>query len=292
MSVEQGLVMELAFLPDGLLWCIAGVLGAVLGSFASVVIHRLPVMMERAWQREHGLDVDQGDEDERYDLIAPGSSCPHCGSRIPAWFNIPVIGYVLLRGKCCACKAPISPRYPFLEVLGAILAVSAMQHFGPGLAFIWALAFGISLLVLTFIDIDFRILPDCITLPLLWAGLILSVFSVFVDSNASILGAALGYGAFWIVHQVFFRLTKKEGMGRGDFKLLAALGAWLGVSKLPCVILLSSVGGSLIGLILIVSGLRTREEPIPFGPFLAASGWLTLLAGDRLMSLYWSIAGF
>lgn len=283
--------MEIELLPGWVLLSAAAAVGAILGSFSSVVIHRLPIMMQREWLSEHRQDVDQEVLEGPYDLSSPGSSCPHCGSRIPPWFNVPLLGYLLLRGKCNSCQSLIPLRYPLVEILGAMIAVSAMIRFGPDLPFIFALFLGTALLVLTFIDLDFRILPDRITLSLIWLGLLLSVFDIYVDSRASILGASFGYGSFWVIHWIFFRLTGKEGMGRGDFKLLAALGAWLGWSQLPLVILLSSVLGSFIGIFMIASGLKKRDESIPFGPFLAVAGWVGFLLGDRLMQQYWYIAG-
>lgn len=283
--------MEIELLPTWVLLSAAAAVGAILGSFSSVVIHRLPIMMQREWLSEHRQDVDQGVLEGTYDLSSPGSSCPHCGYRIPPWFNVPILGYLLLRGRCNSCQKRISLRYPLVEILGALIAASAMMRFGPDLPFIFALLLGTALLILTFIDLDFRILPDRITLSLIWIGLFLSVFDIYVDSRASILGASLGYGSFWLIHWVFFRLTGKEGMGRGDFKLLAALGAWLGWSQLPLVILLSSVLGSLVGIFMIASGLKKRDESIPFGPFLAVAGWMGFLFGDLLMQQYWSFAG-
>lgn len=278
-------------MPEGYWFIMAALTGAVLGSFASVVIHRLPIMMEREWLREHeallGEEANPSSE-TRYDLILPGSSCPHCGRSIPPWFNVPLIGYLLLGGKCFACKHPISARYPLLEGLGALMGLSAIMHFGPGPEALWSMGLGTGLLILSVIDLDHRILPDRLTLLLIWTGLLLSVFDLFVDSHSSILGASFGYGLLWMIHAFFRLLTKKEGMGRGDFKLLAALGAWVGASHIPLIILISSVAGSVVGIGLILLGRRRREDPIPFGPFLALAGWIALLAGEQINALYLS----
>jgi leader peptidase (prepilin peptidase)/N-methyltransferase len=281
-------VIEL--IPEGYWLVLATLTGAVLGSFASVVIHRLPIMMEREWLHEYRefAGEEDGPPSSRFDLVFPGSSCPHCGGRIPPWFNIPLIGYLLLRGKCHACGHVISTRYPLLELMGAAMALSAMMCFGPGPETLWALVLGTGLLILSFIDLDHRILPDRLTLFLLWVGLILSVFDLFADSHGSILGASLGYGLLWTIHALFRLVAKKEGMGRGDFKLLAALGAWMGVGHLPLIVLLSSVAGAIVGVMLIFLGLRKREDAIPFGPFLALAGWVALLAGDRINAHYLS----
>lgn len=281
----------MGLIPESYWLIMAAITGSVLGSFASVVIHRLPIMMEQEWLREHEALLGDGansPSETRYDLILPGSSCPHCGERIPAWFNIPLIGYLLLRGRCHACEHPISVRYPLLEGLGALMGLSAMMHFGPGSETLGALVLGTGLLILSFIDLDHRILPDRLTLFLLWFGLLLSVFDVFVDSHSSILGAFFGYALLWMIHTLFRLLAKKEGMGRGDFKLLAALGAWMGASQIPLIILISSVAGSIVGIGLILLGRRRREDPIPFGPFLALAGWIALLAGDQINAHYLS----
>ena len=279
-------------IPEGYWLVLAALTGAVLGSFASVVIHRLPIMMEREWLREQQEFEDPRVEnpiEPRYDLAFPGSSCPHCGERIPPWFNVPLIGYLLLRGQCRACKAPISVRYPLLEGLGALMALSVIMRFGPSSEALWAMVLGTGLLILSFIDLDHRILPDRLTLFLLWLGLLLSVFDLFADSDSSILGASLGYGLLWAIHALFRLVTRKEGMGRGDFKLLAALGAWMGVGHLPLIVLGSSVAGAIVGVGLILFGIRKREDPIPFGPFLALAGWIAFLAGDQINAQYLSL---
>lgn len=279
-------------IPEAYWLALAALIGAVLGSFASVVIHRLPIMMEREWLQEHqapSAGMSLAPDEKRLDLSFPGSSCQHCGGLIPPWFNIPLVGYLLLRGRCHACNGPISGRYPLLEALGAGMAVTAMLHFGPGAEFVWSMVFGAGLVILSFIDLDHHILPDRLTLFLLWVGLLISVFDLFTDSQSSILGASLGYGLLWTVHAFFRLVAKKEGMGRGDFKLLAALGAWVGFSHLPLILLTSSVFGAIVGLGCIALGVRNREDPIPFGPFLALAGWIALLAGDAINALYLSL---
>jgi len=278
-------------IPEGYWLVLVALTGAVLGSFASVIIHRLPIMMEREWLREY--EAVTGDPAAklavpRYDLAFPGSSCPHCGGRIAPWFNVPLIGYLLLRGRCYDCGHPISARYPLLELLGLGMALSAFLCFGPAPETLWAMVLGTGLIILAFIDLDHRILPDRLTLSLLWIGLILSVFDLFANSHNSILGAVLGYGLLWTIHALFRLMAKKEGMGRGDFKLLAALGAWMGLGHLPLIVLVSSVMGSVVGVALIILGLRKREDAIPFGPFLAFAGWVALLAGDQINTHYLS----
>lgn len=274
----------------------SALVGLVLGSFSSVVIYRLPRMMEAAWLREHfragGEDGESEAEEqaERFDLVLPGSSCAHCGQKIPYRYNIPILGYLWLRGRCSSCGGSIDSRYWVLELMGAVLALIMMLHFGPGWAWVGSLVLTFGLLILAFIDIDHQLLPDQLTLPLIWMGLILSVFGVYIDSESSIIGAVLGYGFLWSIHRLFFSLTGREGVGRGDFKLLALLGAWVGWSPLPFIVFLSSILGALFGLLLIFMGRRTRTDPIPYGPFLAFSGWLALVFGQTLGLDLWRLA--
>jgi leader peptidase (prepilin peptidase)/N-methyltransferase len=266
-----------------------GLLGLVVGSFLNVVIHRLPVMMERQWraQCEQWLSGQDGaPPPERFDLVQPRSRCPQCGHTISAWENIPVLSYVMLRGKCSACGKAISLRYPIVELLTAALSVAVAWRFGltwqTGLALLltWAL------LSASFVDLDHQLLPDAILLPTLWLGLLASLFGVFQDSRASIIGAVAGYLSLWSVYHVFRWLTGKEGMGYGDFKLFALLGAWLGWQSLPLVILLSSLVGASVGIVLILAMGRDRNLPIPFGPYLAGAGWITLLWGQDILHWY------
>ena len=267
-----------------------GALGLVVGSFLNVVIHRLPIIMDRAWSsecREHlGETVPDSGEQARFNLLTPASCCPHCGHRISALENIPVISYLILKGHCKECRAAISPRYPTVELATALLSVITALHFGYSIQTVAALGFTWALIPLFLIDFDHQILPDAITLPLLWAGLLLSLFTVFTDSHSSLIGAMAGYLSLWSIYHLFKFATGKEGMGYGDFKLLAAIGAWVGWQALPVVILFSSVVGAAIGILLIVFRGRDHSQPMPFGPFLAAAGWMTLLWGNDIMQLY------
>jgi len=262
----------------------AGAFGLAVGSFLNVVIHRLPVMMERHWRRECAElagDVTAVDE-QPYNLVIPASCCPHCGHRIRAYENIPLLSYLLLKGRCAGCGAAISPRYPLVEVITALLSVIVVAHFGYSVQALAALLFTWTLVPLFMIDFDHQLLPDSITLPLLWAGLLLSPAQVFVDPVTSITGAAAGYLSLWSIYHLFRLVTGKEGMGYGDFKLLGAIGAWVGWQALPVVILFSSVVGAAIGIGLIILKGRDHNQPMPFGPFLAAAGWLTLLWGTPI----------
>ncbi len=290
------LVLELLRESPNLYLAVAGVLGLMIGSFLNVVIHRLPIMLERRWRADCAEVLQQPLESSgsQFNLITPRSRCPHCGHMIGALENIPVLSYVFLRGRCAECRARISIRYPIIEVITGLLSVAVAAHFGVTLQAIAALILTWSLIALSAIDFDHQLLPDVITLPLLWLGLLLSVFSVFAAPVASIIGAITGYLALWLVFQLFRLVTGKEGMGYGDFKLLAVLGAWLGWQSLPLVIILSSLVGALVGISLIALMGRNRNVPIPFGPYLAAAGWIALLWGHDLTALYlrWSgIAG-
>ncbi|MDA8420198.1 MAG: A24 family peptidase [Pseudomonadota bacterium] len=272
---------------------LASVLGLVIGSFLNVVIHRLPTMLERSWRRECrellGTATDAGAE-PRFDLMFPGSTCPHCGHAIRAWENIPVLSYVGLRGRCSGCGQRISLRYPAVELSAGVFAAVTAFHFGAGVAAAAACALAWSLIALAFIDHDHQLLPDAITLPLLWAGLIVNSFHVFVPLHAAVAGAAAGYLSLWLVYHAFRLITGKEGMGHGDFKLFAALGAWFGWQELPLVILLASAVGALTGLGLIVLRGRDRAQPIPFGPYLCIAGWVGLLWGHTLTAYYLQFA--
>ena len=266
-----------------------GALGLVVGSFLNVVIYRLPLMMETAWNREcrehAGISADT-DEQQRFNLLTPASRCPQCDHRISALENIPLISYLFLKGRCSGCGTSISIRYPAVELATAILSVVTALHFGYSLQTVAALGFTWALIALFLIDFDHQILPDSITLPLLWTGLLLSLFNLFVDSHNSIVGAIAGYLALWTIFHAFKLLTGKEGMGYGDFKLLGALGAWVGWQSLPVVILFSSVVGAAIGISLMLFKGRDHSQPMPFGPFLAAAGWMTLLWGNDIIRLY------
>ncbi|MDO8263043.1 MAG: prepilin peptidase [Gallionella sp.] len=263
------------------------VLGLMVGSFLNVVIHRLPKMLEIGWQQQCAeLRGEEPAPSMPYNLMVPRSACPQCNHAISAWENIPVVSYLLLRGKCKGCGTAISPRYPIIEAISGILCAYTAWHFGFGWTAAGALLLIWALLALTAIDFDTQLLPDDITLPLLWAGLLLNLFGVFTDLYSAVLGAVIGYLALWSVYWLFKLATGKEGMGYGDFKLLAALGAWLGWQMLPLIILLSSLVGAMIGVILIVALKHGRNIPIPFGPYLACSGLIALFWGKALTEGY------
>jgi leader peptidase (prepilin peptidase)/N-methyltransferase len=283
-------------------WTVAMlVLGLLVGSFLNVVIHRLPIMMEREWQAQAreilGADAyepprDAPAEHKPYNLVVPRSACPKCGARITALQNVPVISYLFLRGACANCGAKISIRYPLVELFTGVLSAAVAWKFGPTWYCGAALVLTWALVAASAIDIDHQLLPDQITLPLLWLGLLLSLaptvpeLGLPVDPRSSILGAAGGYLSLWSVYKLFKWLTGKEGMGYGDFKLLAALGAWLGWQMLLLIILVSAFVGATVGIALIVLRGRDRNLPIPFGPYLAAAGWIALMWGDRLVGAY------
>ena len=263
------------------------VLGLCTGSFLNVVIHRMPRIMETRWRAECAeLNNQEPLATERFNLIVPRSSCPSCGHQISALQNIPILSYLALRGKCSACKAPISPRYPVIEALTAVLSGYAAWHMGFGLAAAGALIFTWAMIALAFIDLDTFYLPDDITLPLLWAGLLFNLVGGYVDLASAVVGAAAGYVTLWLVFWIFKLATGKEGMGYGDFKLLAAIGAWLGWKMLPLVILLSSFVGAVVGILLIIIARRGRNVPIPFGPYLAIAGIIALFHGEALTRRY------
>jgi leader peptidase (prepilin peptidase)/N-methyltransferase len=265
----------------------AAIFGLVIGSFLNVVIHRLPKMMESDWAAQCAeLRNEELPERPRYNLAVPRSACPHCGHQITAAENIPVLSWLVLRGKCSACKAPISARYPIVEAANALLWVACIAHFGPGVPALGAMFFTSCLLVLALIDFDTTLLPDDITLPLLWAGLLLNLPGIYTGLGSAVVGAMAGYLSLWSVYWGFKLLTGKEGMGYGDFKLLAALGAWLGWKMLPLLILLSSFVGALIGIALMVLAKRGKDIPMPFGPYLAAAGVIALFWGNTLNRMY------
>jgi len=266
---------------------IAAFLGLCVGSFLNVVIHRLPKMLERGWQAQcaelRGEDPAPG---PAYNLVVPRSACPACGTPITALQNIPVVSWLVLRGRCARCKAPISARYPVVEVLGGLLAACAVWRFGATPQGIGACVFLWSLLALTMIDFDTQLLPDSITLPLLWAGLIANLWHTFASLPDAVIGAVAGYLSLWTIYWLFKLIRGKEGMGYGDFKLLAALGAWLGWQLLPVIVLLSSVVGAGIGISLIVFRGRDHSVPLAFGPYLAIAGAIALFFGSTLVKLF------
>jgi leader peptidase (prepilin peptidase)/N-methyltransferase len=279
---------------------VVGIFSLMIGSFLNVVIHRLPIMLERTW-REQCQDYLHGDESqephahhnpkEKFNLVVPGSRCPHCGHKITALENIPIISYLWLKGKCAECGKGISMRYPIIEAVTAILSIVVAWHFG----FTWQTAAALpltwSLIALTMIDFDTQLLPDDITLPFLWIGLLCGLFDLFTDMQSSIIGAMAGYLSLWLFYWLFKLATGKEGMGYGDFKLLAVLGAWLGWQLLPVVILLSSFVGAAVGISLILFRGRDKNIPIPFGPYIATAGWLAMIWGHDITDAYLKFAG-
>lgn len=272
----------------------AALLGLLVGSFLNVVIHRLPKMMELEWQQQarDALSLPQPEQKATYNLVLPNSQCPHCGHEIRAWENIPVVSYLALRGKCSACKAPISARYPLVELATALLSGFVAWHFG----FTWQagamLLLTWGLLAMSLIDVDHQLLPDALVLPLLWLGLIVNYFGLFTSLGDALWGAVFGYLSLWSVYWLFKLLTGKEGMGYGDFKLLAMLGAWGGWQVLPLTILFSSLVGAVLGVILLRLRNAETSTPIPFGPYLAIAGWIALLWGDQITTTYLQFAGF
>jgi len=267
--------------------CIVGLFGLLIGSFLNVVIYRVPKMYQRAWENEVAEEAGQPPPHvDRFNLMVPRSSCPHCGHQITALENIPVVSYLVLRGKCSQCKAPISPRYPVIEAATGLLAGVVAWHFGTGLLGLGALVFLFLLVAMTWIDYDTYMLPDNMTLPLMWLGLLINLNSTVVPLRDAVIGAAAGYMALWSIYWLFKLATGKEGMGYGDFKLLAALGAWMGWMMLPTIILLSSVVGAVVGISLIVFAGRERDKHIPFGPYLAGAGFIALLYGERIGQLF------
>ena len=281
----MSLFLELLQGSTAFLLFVLTVLGLMVGSFLNVVIHRLPIMMEREWQQEyqHFLHPDQPPEElPVYNLATPASACPNCGHKIRPWQNIPVLSYLMLGGKCAGCRTTISIRYPRVEAAGAVLAVLIGLTFGASWQTLVLCPVAWALLALTMIDLDTQLLPDVITLPLLWAGLMVNSFAVIVPLSDALWGAVGGYLTLWTVYQVFKALTGKEGMGYGDFKLLAALGAWLGWLMLLPMIILSS----LVGLVLAVGFIakQGRSEPMPFGPSIAIAGLIAMLWGQPLLS--------
>ena len=284
-------MLLIQFLQSNPSWLITlgGVVGLLVGSFLNVVIHRLPKMMERDWAEQCAmLKNEEPVVAARYDLVMPRSACPSCAHQISALENIPVLSYVFLRGRCAKCSARISPRYPMVEALSALLSGYAMWHFGGTLAGLSALIFIWSMIALTFIDFDTQLLPDSITQPLLWLGLLVNLSHSYTSIESALIGAIAGYLTLWSVYWLFKLTTGKEGMGFGDFKLLAAIGAWLGWQVLPLVILLSSLVGAIVGISLMVFAKHGRNIPIPFGPYLAGGGLIALFWGQAITSAYLS----
>jgi leader peptidase (prepilin peptidase) / N-methyltransferase len=269
--------------------CTIFVLGLLVGSFLNVVILRLPVMMKGEWwdSCRELLEIDCDTSKRKpFNLITPRSHCPNCKHKITALENIPIISYLFLKGKCKNCANKISIRYPLIEFVSAITVVIVAFYFGVSLQTLFALFLTWSLIALSMIDFDHQLLPDDITLPLLWLGIIINLFGLFTDIESSILGAVFGYGILWSVYIIFKLITGKEGMGHGDFKLLAVLGAWFGWQSLPLIIILSSLVGAIIGISLMIFNSHDRNTAIPFGPYLAVAGWISMLWGPYIMSAY------
>ena len=287
---------ELLAQSPGLFAIVAFVFALLVGSFLNVVIYRLPIMMYREWHEQcQELQESETPElpEQPFNLVVPRSACPNCGTRISAWQNVPVISFLLLRGRCAGCKQKISARYPLIELLTAVLAAVCALRMGFGIEALLAIGLTFALVAISLIDYDHQLIPDSIVIPLVWVGLALSLFHgqvggtyLFVSPVDSIIGAIAGYLSLWSVYQVFKLLTGKEGMGYGDFKLLAALGAWLGWQSLHLVILFSAVVGAVFGIAMIVFRGRDRQLPIPFGPYLAAAGWVTMLWGEQIWNAY------
>jgi leader peptidase (prepilin peptidase)/N-methyltransferase len=278
---------------DPLLFFVCILFGLFVGSFLNVVAYRLPIMMARGWRREcrEYLELEPEAEPSAFNLMVPRSACPSCDKQISGWGNIPVLSWLFLRGRCGNCKTRISIQYPLVELMTAVLSLLVAMKFGATMQTVFALLFTWALISLALIDLHTTLLPDSITLPLMWLGLVISLVPVFVDSHQAIIGAAAGYMVLWVVFQAFRLITGKEGMGFGDFKLLAALGAWLGWMKLPLIILLSSLTGAVVGIMMMVLLKHRRDKPIPFGPYLAVAGWVALMWGDQIITVYTSQFG-
>jgi leader peptidase (prepilin peptidase)/N-methyltransferase len=272
-----------SFLSPELATAAALVLGLVVGSFLNVVIHRVPKMMEREWQAQAAeITGTEPPVHEPFDLLRPRSHCPACGHRLRASENVPLFSWLVQRGRCTSCKAAIPMRYPIVELATGLLSALAIWKFGATPAGAGAVVFGWTLVALAFIDADTQLLPDDITLPLLWGGLLLNLWNVYVPLGTAVVGAMAGYLSLWAVYWLFKLIARKEGMGYGDFKLLAAIGAWLGWQALPAVIVLSSVVGAVIGIALIVARRGARDVPIPFGPYLAGAGLLAMYVREPI----------
>lgn len=278
----------------GIFYFTIALVSLMIGSFLNVVILRLPKMLERTWRQQchELLDIKHKIDDEQVtNLIQPPSHCPHCKTKIKPLHNIPVVSYLWLKGRCGYCSKPINIRYPIVELITMILSMMVAWHFGVSLQLLLGLVFVWGLLTLSVIDIDHHLLPDSITLSLLWLGLTVNAFALFTDIHSALFGAIIGYVSLWLVFHLFKLATGKEGMGYGDFKLFACLGAWLGWQLLPIVILFASVVGVVVGLAMIALGNQQRSQPIPFGPFLCAAGFIALLWGKEITDAYLQYSG-
>ncbi len=289
LSFSFGIGAAYGALPPAWQFAFAIAFGLAIGSFINVVAHRLPIMLERAWHLEmseaSGQPAQADGLPTRYNLCVPRSACPHCGHVLRAHENIPLLSYVVLRGRCSACRARIGVRYPVIELASGALAAAALAFYGPTGAGLAAFGFTAALLAMSAIDAQTRLLPDSLTLPLLWAGLIVNFDDTFATLHAAVAGAIVGYLFLWCIYWLFRFARGVEGMGYGDFKLLAALGAWLGWAALPQVVLIAAVTGAVVGLVAMGSGRLRFEEPLPFGPFLALGGVITLFGGTPFFHL-------
>lgn len=283
----------LASTPLAFVLCVT-LLGLLVGSFLNVVIHRLPRMMELDWQQQarEALGLPEGEQRPTYNLVLPNSQCPHCAHEIKPWENIPLVSWLALGGKCSSCKAPISKRYPLVELACGVLSAFIAWHYGFGWQAGAMLLLTWGLLAMSMIDVDHQLLPDALVLPLLWLGLIVNYFGLFTNLGDALWGAVFGYLSLWSVYWLFKLVTGKEGMGYGDFKLLAMLGAWGGWQVLPLTILFSSLVGAVLGVIMLRLRNAETSTPIPFGPYLAIAGWIALLWGDQITATYLQFAGF
>lgn len=272
----------------------AVVLGLLVGSFLNVVVHRVPLMLKREWQGQarEVLELPPEAQASRFNLMVPASRCPHCGHRIRAWENIPIISWLLLKGRCASCKAAISSRYPLVELATGLISGWLVWHFGVTAQAGALLVLTWGLISMSLIDADHHLLPDVLVLPLLWLGLLLNTAEIFATLPDAVWGAVIGYLSLWSVYWVFKLLTGKEGMGYGDFKLLAMLGAWGGWQILPLTILLSSLVGAILGIVMLRLRNADSSTPMPFGPYLAIAGWIALIWGDWITSTYLQVAGF
>lgn len=286
-------VQYLAANPPVLL-TFTGLLGLVVGSFLNVVIHRLPKMMEHDWRSQCAEFLDgvaPPEQQQPYNLVVPRSRCPNCNHQITALENVPVVSYLALRGRCSDCGWRIPLRYPAIELLTGLISIIVVWRFGLTVQAGGALLLSCALIALSFIDFDTQYLPDSITLPFLWLGLAFNVAGIYTTSQASVIGAIAGYLTLWSVFHLFRLITGKEGMGYGDFKLLALFGGWLGWSALPLIVLLSSVIGAVVGITLIALRGHDKNIPIPFGPYLAIAGWIALMWGNQLVDAYLGVSG-
>jgi len=287
-------MLDVFFESTPLLYAGVFVFGAMIGSFLNVVILRVPPLLEYDWrcQCRELLEIESSEEQRPPGIVFARSHCMKCGHGIKAYENIPLISYLVLRGRCSACKARISPRYPLVEFITAAVFVITIWHFGPTPQGLTGLFLTAMLIAMAGIDIDHQLLPDNMTIPLMWAGILISFWSIHTGLEDSVAGAIAGYLVLWSIYHVFRLITGKEGMGYGDFKLLGALGAWMGWQMLPLVVLLSSVAGAITGLALMATGRMNRDKPMPFGPFIAVAGWIALIWGEQIVNFYRRSGGF